>query len=44
MPSQAEKAESFRKLHQGVHAFVIPNPWDIGTTRILEAMGFQALV
>ncbi len=41
--SQAEKAERFRKLHEGPGAFVIPNPWDPGTARILEQLGFQAL-
>lgn len=33
----------FRQLHQGPGAFIIPNPWDIGTARILAAMGFKAL-
>ncbi|MFE8118411.1 isocitrate lyase/PEP mutase family protein [Brenneria goodwinii] len=33
----------FRQLHEGSRAFIIPNPWDIGTARILAAMGFQAL-
>jgi len=41
--SQAEKAETFRALHHRDGAFVIPNPWDIGTARILEALGFEAL-
>ncbi|HUT51270.1 MAG TPA: isocitrate lyase/phosphoenolpyruvate mutase family protein [Alphaproteobacteria bacterium] len=41
--SQAEKAEIFAALHERDGAFVIPNPWDIGTTRILEALGFEAL-
>ena len=41
-PSQAEKAERFRALHEG-EAFVIPNPWDAGAARVLEALGFQAL-
>ena len=40
--SQSDKAASFRALHQGP-AFVIPNPYDIGTTRILTALGFSAL-
>jgi 2-methylisocitrate lyase-like PEP mutase family enzyme len=43
MISQKEKAESFRKLHAGATAFVIPNPWDIGTAKILADLGFQAL-
>lgn len=33
----------FRALHDGLGAFVIPNPWDAGTARILEALGFEAL-
>jgi len=37
-----EKAKHFRALHEGP-AFVIPNPWDIGTARILAGFGFQAL-
>ncbi len=42
MPSQAEKAERFRALHAGP-AFVIPNPWDAGSARLLEGLGFEAL-
>jgi 2-methylisocitrate lyase-like PEP mutase family enzyme len=41
--SQSEKAEKFRALHGGPGAFVIPNPWDVGTARILAALGFRAL-
>lgn len=41
--TQAEKAERFRALHKGPGAFVIPNPWDAGTAKILAAIGFQAL-
>jgi 2-methylisocitrate lyase-like PEP mutase family enzyme len=43
MPSQLEKAELFRALHQRAGAFIIPNPWDAGTARLLTAMGFEAL-
>ena len=39
---QERKAEEFRALHAG-EAFVIPNPWDAGSARVLEALGFQAL-
>lgn len=39
---QERKAEAFRALHAG-EAFVIPNPWDAGSARVLEALGFQAL-
>jgi 2-methylisocitrate lyase-like PEP mutase family enzyme len=41
--SQAEKATTFRALHEGPGAFVIPNPYDVGTARILAALGFPAL-
>src|SRR5271169_6303127 len=41
--SQNEKAKTFQALHQGPGAFIIPNPWDAGTARILEALGFAAL-
>ena len=40
--SQHDKAVRFRALHQG-EAFVIPNPWDAGSARMLAALGFQAL-
>ena len=42
MPSQAEKGAAFRALHAG-EPFVIPNPWDAGSARVLEALGFRAL-
>jgi 2-methylisocitrate lyase-like PEP mutase family enzyme len=42
MPSQSEKAVAFRALHQS-GTFVIPNPWDIGTARLLAQLGFAAL-
>ncbi len=37
------KAERFRYLHQTGGAFVIPNPWDIGSARLLAGLGFEAL-
>jgi 2-methylisocitrate lyase-like PEP mutase family enzyme len=40
--SQLQKATEFRRLHEG-EAFVIPNPWDAGSARVLEALGFRAL-
>jgi 2-methylisocitrate lyase-like PEP mutase family enzyme len=40
--TQADQAEAFRALHHG-EPFVIPNPWDAGSARMLEALGFQAL-
>src|ERR671919_14992 len=42
MTTQAQKAETFRDLHAG-EPFVIPNPWDAGSARVLEALGFTAL-
>lgn len=42
-PTQAQKAERFQALHTRPGAFVIPNPWDTGTARILTSMGFEAL-
>ena len=42
MPTSAEKRATFRKLHaQG--CFVIPNPWDVGSARYLQGLGFKAL-
>lgn len=43
MLTQAQKAERFRALHEREGAFVIPNPWDIGSARLLAALGFEAL-
>ena len=43
MRSQMEKAELFRALHERPGAFIIPNPWDAGTAKLLAAMGFEAL-
>jgi 2-methylisocitrate lyase-like PEP mutase family enzyme len=40
---QAEKAHIFRALHQREGAFIIPNPWDVGTARLLAHLGFEAL-
>jgi 2-methylisocitrate lyase-like PEP mutase family enzyme len=41
--TQSEKAVRFRALHDGPDAFVIPNPWDVGSARILVGLGFKAL-
>lgn len=43
MISQQEKAARFRALHQREGAFIIPNPWDVGTARLLAHLGFEAL-
>ena len=41
--TQAERAAAFRELHARPGAFIIPNPWDAGTARLLAALGFEAL-
>jgi 2-methylisocitrate lyase-like PEP mutase family enzyme len=41
--SQADKARAFRALHTRDRAFIIPNPWDPGTARLLASLGFEAL-
>jgi 2-methylisocitrate lyase-like PEP mutase family enzyme len=41
--NQSEKAAIFRALHERDRAFVIPNPWDIGSAKMLEELGFEAL-
>jgi 2-methylisocitrate lyase-like PEP mutase family enzyme len=41
-PSISDKRTTFRKLHES-GCFVIPNPWDVGTTRYLQHLGFKAL-
>ena len=43
MRTQAEKADAFRALHARPRAFIIPNPWDAGTARMLAQLGFEAL-
>ena len=43
MKTQAQKAEDFRALHARPKAFIIPNPWDAGTARMLASLGFEAL-
>jgi 2-methylisocitrate lyase-like PEP mutase family enzyme len=41
--SQLDKAKRFRSLHERDRAFIVPNPWDVGSARVLEALGFEAL-
>jgi 2-methylisocitrate lyase-like PEP mutase family enzyme len=43
MATQIERAERFRALHGREGAFVIPNPWDAGSARLLAGLGFEAL-
>ena len=40
---QAEKAEQFRRLHDGPRILVLPNAWDVASARILEEMGYPAI-
>jgi 2-methylisocitrate lyase-like PEP mutase family enzyme len=43
MSTQTEKGSAFRALHEREGAFIIPNPWDAGTARLLAHLGFEAL-
>src|SRR6267378_3104708 len=43
MRTQANKARVFRALHERNSAFLNPNPWDVGTARLLAHLGFEAL-
>src|SRR5438105_890284 len=43
MTTQAGKAERFLSLHHGGAPLLMPNPWDLGSARLLESMGFEAL-
>ena len=43
MIRQSEKGSAFRALHARPGAFVIPNPWDPGSARMLQGLGFEAL-
>src|SRR5918992_602319 len=41
--TQQEKAQAFEALHRRPGCFLIPNPWDAGSARLLAALGFEAL-
>lgn len=43
MATQAEKGRVFEALHDADNIFVIPNPWDAGSARLLQGLGFKAL-
>jgi 2-methylisocitrate lyase-like PEP mutase family enzyme len=43
MADQKTKADAFRALHARAGAFIIPNPWDAGTAKMLTHIGFEAL-
>ena len=42
MPAQAEKARAFADLHAQADAFIIPNPWDGGSARLLQGLGLPS--
>jgi len=42
-PSIADKRRAFRELHHQSGCFVMPNPWDVGSARFLQSLGFKAL-
>ena len=43
MSDQAERAERFEALHEGPGLLLIPNPWDVGSAKLLASLGFKAL-
>src|SRR5947209_10205146 len=43
MTTQLDRATAFKALHEREGAFVIPNPWDVGSARLLASLGFEAL-
>src|SRR5918993_1109486 len=43
MLTQAEKGAAFAELHKRAGTFIIPNPWDVGSARLLAHVGFEAL-
>ncbi len=43
MPTQLQKSETMKALHEGSETFLIPGPWDVGSAKVFEALGFKAL-
>ncbi|PCM49619.1 2-methylisocitrate lyase [Pseudomonas fluorescens] len=43
LQEQTRKAQAFKALHEGAGIFVIPNPWDAGSAKMLASLGYQAL-
>src|SRR5690242_5021636 len=43
MPTQAEKGRLFQELHKRPGILLLPNPWDAGTAKLLQSLGFEAL-
>ena len=39
----ADRSARFRELHEREQVFVMPNPWDVGSAKLLASMGFEAL-
>ena len=44
MVTQAEKGQVFRDLHEQDEIFVIPNPWDAGSARLMQGLGFKGVM
>ena len=43
MTDAVDRRRRFRELHARAGRFVMPNPWDVGSARVLESLGFEAL-
>ena len=43
MPTQAEKGRLFKERHAKPGILILPNPWDAGTAKLLQSLGFEAL-
>ena len=43
MPTQAEKGRAFKERHAKPGIILLPNPWDAGTAKLLQSLGFEAL-
>ena len=43
MPTQAEKGRLFKERHAQPKILILPNPWDAGTAKLLQSLGFEAL-
>ena len=43
MPTQAEKGRLFKERHAQPGILLLPNPWDAGTAKLLQSLGFEAL-
>ncbi|MBT26835.1 MAG: hypothetical protein CML60_10645 [Rhodobacteraceae bacterium] len=43
MATQRQKAEQMKVLHEGDETFLIPGPWDVGSAKVFESLGYKAL-